>query len=321
MSDVTASPDKVNIASLVLHCRPGLLPGESVGKVDLTKPSVKDMPGTPSEKVGLLSDAVLDAVGQVLNHGEPSRPKMELLLSEFMMCVSGALEDESLVDGYLRVCVESTSAFKARCLGGVSQGFGFQTCGALCRLEVVFVKTQRPFRLIKGIWTGRVRILPIKDLKGQNPFFLTTETHKKRVYMPVEALESVMSSDISAMLTGTAQVKDLRRFIRWTDGSIMARMANSVAAVPYWEKKLREYINRTASLQVHQDGINKFITAVSCPDAAWSDEEKVEQLTALAKQGCFLRSEVPSGALDAWLEQLYRLMLQCLDPPPPKTKT
>ena len=114
VSDVTASPDKANVASLLLHSRPWLLPGESVGKVDLMKPSVKDMQATATEKIGLFSDAIMDAVSQVLKQGEPSRPKMDLLLGEFMKCVSEALEDESLDDNYVRVCVELKRAFKAR---------------------------------------------------------------------------------------------------------------------------------------------------------------------------------------------------------------
>ena len=130
---------------------------------------------------------------------------------------------------------------------------------------------------------------------------------------PPEALEALLTTDISIMLAGTSVIKDLRKFIRATDSSILAKLANSLAATPHWEKRLREYVNTTASIQVHQDSLGKFKASVGSPKPDMSVDDKIEDLTKLCKQACFLASELPTGALESLLEQLYHQVVGVLD--------
>ena len=108
-------------------------------------------------------------------------------------------------------------------------------------------------------------------------------------------------------------VKELRKFIRSTDASVMSKVANGLASVGYYDKKIREYVNLTSSLAVHQDKLTKFTSAVGEQDTGDDEKEVVDRLTGLCKQACFLASELPSGSLDTVLNTLYSRVISFLD--------
>ena len=113
VSQVASSPDLRSIHELLTACRPWLEEGEAARKVDLLKPCVRYMPGSATDKVVHLHDAVMDATCQLVKQGEPSRQKLALLMSTMLTWLSGALQLDNLDDCYVRSCVELKKCYKA----------------------------------------------------------------------------------------------------------------------------------------------------------------------------------------------------------------
>ena len=126
-------------------------------------------------------------------------------------------------------------------------------------------------------------------------------------------MHAILRGDITEKLASMDLVKSLRKYIRSTDACIMSKVANALSSVGYYDKKIREYVNLTSSLAVHQQKLTQFTLAVGDEERCEDDKVLVERLTSLCKQACFLSSELPSGSLDSVLESLYVRVLGFLD--------